>query len=61
MLAGERFVARCDAKLHRDRSTLEIKGLWWEAGRGSKRDERRFDEAAARLAVFLDAEHVERP
>lgn len=32
ILERERFVARCDAKLHRDRGELEIKGLWWEAG-----------------------------
>ena len=61
VLAGDRLVARCDAKLHRKRSTLEIKGLWWEPGRGSKKDRRRFDGATTRLATFLEADTVELP
>lgn len=32
MLEGDRFTARLDAKLHRERGELEIKGLWWEPG-----------------------------
>ena len=59
ILEGDRLVGRCDVKLHRKRSTLEIKGLWWEDKRGSKRDGRRFDEALDRFATFLDAEHIE--
>ncbi len=61
VLEGERFVARCDLKLHRNRSELEVRGLWWEPGRGTKKDHRRFDEATRRMATFLDAEHVQRP
>ena len=59
VLDADRLVGRCDAKLHRKRSALEIKGLWWEPGRGSKKDRRRFEAAAGRLASFVDAAALE--
>jgi len=62
VLDGERFAARCDVKLHRERSELEVKGLWWEAGRGgTKKDRTRFDAAARRLADFVQAKRLRLP
>jgi len=61
VLEGERFVARVDLKHHRDRSTLEARGRWWEPGRGSRQDEARLGEALARLATFVGAERVQTP
>lgn len=56
VLRGERMVARFDAKLHRDRSVLELKSLTWEDGAGRTKKERRLlEEAAARLATFVGA------
>jgi uncharacterized protein YcaQ len=49
-LEADRFVARVDAKLHRDRDTLELRGLWWEEGVGAT--------AARRKKLVLAAEHL---
>ncbi len=32
IMEGDRFVARADLKAHRDKDTLEVKGLWLEPG-----------------------------
>jgi uncharacterized protein YcaQ len=62
VLHGEDLVGRCDLKLHRDRGELEVKGLWWEEGRGAtKRDERLFEEAAMQLARFAGADTLAIP
>jgi uncharacterized protein YcaQ len=67
LLDAENIVGRCDAKHHRDRSTLEIKGVWWEKNgkpygttAGARRRRTRFDDACQRLAAFIGAEKIER-
>lgn len=56
LLDGEALVGRADAKLHRERGALEIRGLWWEPGVSVDRARRRrFEAAVARLAAFLGA------
>ena len=68
LLDGDQLVGRCDAKHHRDRQTLEIKGVWWERnGRvpaakadAARRRRARFDEACERLAGFIGAAKIER-
>jgi uncharacterized protein YcaQ len=51
ILEGEALVGRIDAKSHRDRGVLEIKGLWWEPGvRPTKVRLRRLHAALAELA-----------
>lgn len=60
ILEGERLVGRLDAKVHRDRALLEVKGLWWEPGvKPNKTRTRRLDEALARLAAFVGAAEIE--
>jgi len=59
LLRGERLVGRCDAKLHRDRGELEVRGLWWE--RGERADPRGFAAAAEELARFVGADRVSGP
>lgn len=60
ILEGDRLVGRLDAKTHRDRAVLEVKGLWWEPGiRGTKARKLGLEEALARLATFVGAEAVE--
>lgn len=56
ILEGDHLVGRLDAKVHRDRGLLEIKGLWWEPGVKATRARRRgLDEALERLAAFVGA------
>ena len=60
ILEGDRLVGRLDPKLHRDRGLLEIKGLWWEPGtKVTKARRRGLDEALARLATFVGADHIQ--
>ena len=62
ILEGDRLVGRLDAKLHRDRGLLEIKGLWWKPGVKATRTRRcGLDEALERLAAFVEAEEVHLP
>jgi uncharacterized protein YcaQ len=62
ILEGGRLVGRLDAKLHRDRGLLEIKGLWWEPGvKATKARKRSLNEALERLAAFVGAEEVQLP
>ncbi|MCC6133263.1 MAG: YcaQ family DNA glycosylase [Acidobacteria bacterium] len=60
ILDREELVGRLDAKLHRDRGTLEVRGLFWEArircGVGRRR---RLVEALERLAAFSGAKSIE--
>jgi len=60
ILEGDRLVGRLDAKTHRDRGVLEVKGLWWEPGIKATRSRKRgLADALDRLAAFVGAEDVE--
>jgi uncharacterized protein YcaQ len=60
ILDGDRITGRLDAKLHRDRGVLEVKGLWWEAGiKPTKARRKALDEALEGLAAWLGAGEVE--
>lgn len=61
ILQGDRLVGRVDAKTHRARSVLEIKGLWWERGQGDKQQAKELESAAARLAEFVGASSIDWP
>ena len=57
ILEGERFIGRLDAKTHRDRGLLEVRGLWWEKGiKPTKARMKALDESLAKLAAFVGAE-----
>jgi uncharacterized protein YcaQ len=60
MLDRGELVGRLDTKLHRDRGTLEVKGLFWEprvrCGAGRRR---RLEDALERLAAFAGAKSIE--
>lgn len=59
ILHGERFVARVDTKLHRDRGELEIKGLWKEASRStSSAFEAEFERCLTSFAAWLGADRL---
>ena len=55
ILEGDRLVGRLDPKLHRDRSHLEIKGIWWEAGQASRPRRQQAEAAVDALARFVGA------
>ena len=56
ILEGERLVGRLDAKVHRERDLLEVRGLWWEPGvKATKIRLKRLTEALERLAAFTGA------
>ncbi len=62
ILEWERLVGRLDAKTHRDRGLLEVKGLWWEPGvRPTKARVRGLEAALARLAAFVGAANIQGP
>jgi uncharacterized protein YcaQ len=62
ILEGDALVGRLDAKQHRDRGALEVKGLWWEPRiRPGKARLRRLDRALEELAGRIGAQSVERP
>jgi uncharacterized protein len=62
ILEGERFIGRLDAKHHRDRGLLDVRGLWWERGvRPSKRRLRSLQAALQRLSSFVGAANLEGP
>ena len=62
LLEGDRLVGRMDAKLHRDRGLLEVKGLWWERGvRPGKVRLRRLAAALDELAGRLGAQAWQGP
>lgn len=59
ILEGDRFVGRLDPKLHRDRSELEIKGLWWEPKiKPTKKRQALLDDALHNLAEFVGATKI---
>lgn len=65
LLDGDAVIGRCDAKHHRNTSTLEIKGVWWEKNGKHKsmpvrQRNARFGEACERLAAFIGAEKITR-
>jgi uncharacterized protein YcaQ len=56
VLEGDALVGRMDAKFHRDRGILEVKGLWWEKGiRPTKARLRRLRTALEGLALRIGA------
>jgi uncharacterized protein len=62
ILEGDRLVGRLDPKLHRARSLLEIKGIWWEPGVAPTRQRKRQAEAAVdALAGFVGAKEFSLP
>ncbi len=62
LLEGDALVGRMDAKFHRDRGVLEVKGLWWEKGvRPVKARLRRLRAALEGLAERIGAGEVELP
>jgi uncharacterized protein YcaQ len=61
VLEGDLLVGRLDAKFHRARGALEIKGLWWEQGvRPGKARRKRLRTALESLAGRIGAGDVER-
>jgi uncharacterized protein YcaQ len=62
ILEGEKIVGRLDPKFHRNRSLLEVKGLWWESAvKTTKARKRALEAAIERLAVFIGAADVHFP
>ncbi len=62
ILEGEHLVGRLDLKLHRDRSELEVRGLWWEPDiRPTKARLQRLQGALEGLARFLGASEISGP
>lgn len=61
ILRGDRFVGRLDPKFDRDRGTLVIRKVWWEAGVDAGALRAELELATARLAKFIGAERVEWP
>lgn len=62
ILEGQRLVGRLDPKLHRDRSELEVRGLWWQPHvKPTPARLARLDAALARLAKLVGAERVTMP
>jgi len=60
ILEGDRFVGRLDAKLHRDRGELEVRGLWWEDGvRITRARHAALEAALHRMAEPLGADCVD--
>jgi uncharacterized protein YcaQ len=60
MLEGDRFVGRIDPKFHRDKETLEVRKLHWEAGVSPTRKRRRdLDDALAVMAERLGARNID--
>ena len=54
-------MGRLDAKQHRDRGVLAVRGLWWERGvRPTKARLRRLDEALGDLARRIGAQALTR-
>lgn len=62
LLRHDRFIGRIDPKFHRERSVLEIRGLWLEPRITPARTTRRAIESAIeRLAQFIGAQSIHMP
>ena len=62
VLDGDRFVARVDPKLHRERETLELKSVHWEPGiRPTRARQRDLEAAACALGERIGARSIELP
>ncbi len=62
ILEGDRLVGRLDPKLHRDRGSLEVRGLWWEPGvRPTRSRLSALGAALDRLASFVGAGRIVMP
>jgi uncharacterized protein YcaQ len=57
ILDGDRLVGRIDPKYHREKSTLEIRNVYWE--RGIKPRKRSLEEAVADLATLIGATRID--
>jgi uncharacterized protein YcaQ len=60
IIEGDRFIGRADMKAHRDKSLLEVKGLWLE--RGVKLDKTRkasLNDALSELSRFTGTETID--
>jgi uncharacterized protein YcaQ len=59
LLEGDRFVGRIEPRFDRERSILEVEGLWWERGIKPNAERRRkLNEALHVLAAQIGAEKV---
>jgi uncharacterized protein YcaQ len=59
LLQGDRFVGRMEPRFDRERSTLEIEGLWWERRvKASAERRRKLNEALQVLAAQIGAEKI---
>lgn len=56
VLDGERLVARVEPKFDRDRGSLEIRRVWWEAGVRPRRA--RLERGVERLGAVIGAERI---
>ena len=62
VLDGDRFVARVDPKLHRERETLELKSVDWEPGtRATRARQRALEAAVCALGERIGARSIELP
>lgn len=62
ILEGDKLIGRIDPKLHRDRSELEIKGLWWETKvKATKARRKELIIAVQSLATFVNAKNITWP
>jgi uncharacterized protein YcaQ len=59
LLEGDRFVGRIELRFDRERSILDVEGLWWERGIKPNAERRRkLNDALHVLAVQIGAEKV---
>ncbi|NIM61972.1 MAG: winged helix-turn-helix domain-containing protein, partial [Acidobacteria bacterium] len=59
LLEGERFVGRIDLKLDRNRSLLNVLGLWWERGvKATAQRKARLERQLERQARFAGVDQV---
>ena len=62
MLQNDRLIGRCDLKLHRKESELEVKNVWWENHiKPTKKLESQFENAIHELASFVGADFIVLP
>ena len=62
ILEGDNLIGRLDAKTHRNKGQLEVRGLWWENGvAAGKRRLQNLRSALERLAAFVGANDLTGP